>query len=38
LIRIRDRTVCIDQTSLAEKANQLPLMGDIYRLAEEVWC
>jgi hypothetical protein len=47
LIRIRDGiearvfwidAVCIDQTSPAEKADQVPLMGDIYRLAEEVWC
>jgi hypothetical protein len=47
LIRIRDETetcvfwidaVCIDQSNPAEKANQVPLMGDIYRLAEEVWC
>jgi hypothetical protein len=47
LIQIRDRievrvfwidAVCIDQHNRNEKVHQVRLMGDIYRLAEEVWC
>jgi hypothetical protein len=47
LIQIRDGievrvfwidAVCINQDNLIEKGHQVRLMGDIYRLAEEVWC